>query len=609
MKRILLGFLFATFVLSGTLFCAPLRFIPQTLVQPNGEIVKCYASGDEYYHWLHDKDGYTIVFNKQTKYWVYAERNGEELIATNYVVGNNEPASAGFQKWLMPGKSILQKKYESKKSLKKLNGMNKISSDDLSKGTINNLVIFVRFADQEEFSTSIADYDGVFEGTDSASVSFKNYYESVSYNQLTINSHFFPSPSGNVIVSYKDTYSRNYYRSKDYSDDGYTDTDEGYARLSELQKRAIKYIASQVPSSLNIDSNGDGSIDNIVFMVNGNVDGWNDVLWPIQSSVDFEAQINEKNAGTYNMQFEDALSVSVLCHEMFHTLDAPDLYHYNEDYSNLQPVGRWDLMEEDGNQNMLSYMKYRYGKWIGTIPEITSSGTYTLNPLGGNDTLNICYKINSPNSESEYFMIEYRYQLLPFETNIPSTGVVVYRINTACDGQGNADGLPDEVYIYRPGGSITENGTLEDAGFNQEFNRTAINDNTDPSAFLSDGSTGGLDIYDIEILGETATFKINLSGTDVENDNEVPAEFSLSQNYPNPFNPETIINYQIPNNGFVSLKIYDMLGREVSTLINQYQNAGSYKIAFNGSKLSSGIYFYTINAGTFVQTKKMILIK
>jgi len=375
----------------------------------------------------------------------------------------------------MPGKTILQKRYESKISLKKSNGIKKISSGELSKGTINNLVIFVRFADQEEFSTTIADYNEIFEGTDSASISFKNYYESVSYNQLTVNSHFFPTPSGNVIVSYQDTYQRDYYRSKDYSNDGYTDTDEGYARLSELQKRAIKNIASQVPANLNIDANDDENIDNIVFMVNGNVDGWNDVLWPVQSSVDFEEKINGKYAGTYNMQFEDVLSVSVLCHEMFHTLDAPDLYHYNEDYSNLQPVGRWDLMEEDGNQNMTAYMKYRYGKWIGTIPEITYSGTYTLNPLGGNDTLNICYKINSPNSESEYFMIEYRDQLLPFETNIPSTGVVVYRINTACDGQGNADGLPDEVYIYRPGGSDTENGTIDDAGFNQEFNRTAIN--------------------------------------------------------------------------------------------------------------------------------------
>ena len=88
-----------------------------------------------------------------------------------------------------------------------------------------------------------------------------------------------------------------------------------------------------------------------------------------------------------------------------------------------------------------------------------------------------------------------------------------------------------------------------------------------------------------------------------------PASFSLSQNYPNPFNPGTSINYQLPINNFVSLKIYDVLGNEVAILVNEEKPAGKYQIEFDGSSLPSGIYFYKLTSGSFVETKKMILLK
>jgi poly(beta-D-mannuronate) lyase len=93
--------------------------------------------------------------------------------------------------------------------------------------------------------------------------------------------------------------------------------------------------------------------------------------------------------------------------------------------------------------------------------------------------------------------------------------------------------------------------------------------------------------------------------------NQIPAEFSLEQNYPNPFNPGTVIRYQLSNDSHVSLKIYDMLGREVATLVNEFQRSGIYHSAFSArhSSLSSGIYFYRLAADNFIQTKKMILLK
>nr|MBP9095685.1 T9SS type A sorting domain-containing protein [Ignavibacteria bacterium] len=89
----------------------------------------------------------------------------------------------------------------------------------------------------------------------------------------------------------------------------------------------------------------------------------------------------------------------------------------------------------------------------------------------------------------------------------------------------------------------------------------------------------------------------------------IPAKYSLSQNFPNPFNPSTTINYEIPNSNFVSLKIYDIMGREVAILINQFQQPGFYNINFNASKLPGGIYFYKIQAGNFSAVKKLLLLK
>ncbi|PJA97978.1 MAG: hypothetical protein CO128_09690 [Ignavibacteriales bacterium CG_4_9_14_3_um_filter_30_11] len=90
---------------------------------------------------------------------------------------------------------------------------------------------------------------------------------------------------------------------------------------------------------------------------------------------------------------------------------------------------------------------------------------------------------------------------------------------------------------------------------------------------------------------------------------EPPNTFTLAQNYPNPFNPSTIIRYGLPKEGFVTLNVYDMLGREVKILVNEFKSAGSYSVDFNASNLASGIYFYQMQAGDFVQTKKLLLMK
>lgn len=99
------------------------------------------------------------------------------------------------------------------------------------------------------------------------------------------------------------------------------------------------------------------------------------------------------------------------------------------------------------------------------------------------------------------------------------------------------------------------------------------------------------------------------SGGTSSNVNIKPTTFSLAQNFPNPFNPTTTIRYSLPNDGLVQIKIYDLSGKEVMNLVNENKTAGNYEVKFNGANLSSGVYFYRINAGEFVQTKRMVLIK
>jgi photosystem II stability/assembly factor-like uncharacterized protein len=107
-------------------------------------------------------------------------------------------------------------------------------------------------------------------------------------------------------------------------------------------------------------------------------------------------------------------------------------------------------------------------------------------------------------------------------------------------------------------------------------------------------------------------WKVPLSSiiTDIKDkNNEIPSKYTLEQNYPNPFNPTTVIKYDLPESGFVSLKVYDILGREVQTLVNGNKIKGTYEVSFNGSNLASGVYLYKLKAGNYISIKKMMLIK
>jgi subtilisin-like proprotein convertase family protein len=122
---------------------------------------------------------------------------------------------------------------------------------------------------------------------------------------------------------------------------------------------------------------------------------------------------------------------------------------------------------------------------------------------------------------------------------------------------------------------------------------------------VTDGAstnTGTLLGWGLRFNGSILSGSHNISST-------IPDKFELYQNYPNPFNPVTRINFSVPKQGFVSLKVYDVLGREVKALVNEVESPGVYSVDFNGTELSSGVYFYRMESNGFTDIKKMLLIK
>jgi hypothetical protein len=113
-----------------------------------------------------------------------------------------------------------------------------------------------------------------------------------------------------------------------------------------------------------------------------------------------------------------------------------------------------------------------------------------------------------------------------------------------------------------------------------------------------------------ELMGVLEKKDISALLTGIKNGtSKLPTKFGLEQNYPNPFNPTTVLSYRLPVTSNVTLKVYDILGKEVATLVDETKSAGSYEVKFDASNLSSGIYFYKLQSGRYTETKKLVLMK
>lgn len=489
-------------ILSGwVLFGALLYDQPVQITQPDGSVLELLASGDEFYNYLHDEDGYTIVQNPTTGYYVYASMMRGELTASDNVVNESDPVSLG----LTPHLRISKAEYLERRS--RFDVPERYESRAPTEGTLNNIVVYIRFADQSEFPEPRSEFDPLFNADDGETTSMYSYYKEVSYEMLTINSSHYPISEMDTNLSYQSEYPRGYYSPYNYisNPEGYEGWEERAEREQTLLANAIEFIEPEVPESLDIDGDDDGQVDNVCFIIRGGNDGWAELLWAHRWSLYMmDAYINGYLVRDFTFQPRTQVEVQTLNHEMFHALGAPDLYHYNTNV--YAPADVWDIME-GGSGHMSAYMKYRYGHWIDALPLISEPGSYTLHPLSeGNENV---YRIASSNP-MEYFVLEYRKRVTgTYEMNLPGEGLLVWRVDGSLDGEGNADGPPDELYLYRPGGDYNSNGNPSGAPFNADYGRTEFNDETNPADWLQNGGYGGIFIHQVSSAGDSITFIYN----------------------------------------------------------------------------------------------------
>ncbi|MGB9697591.1 MAG: DUF2341 domain-containing protein [Ignavibacteria bacterium] len=245
-------------------------------------------------------------------------------------------------------------------------------------------------------------------------------------------------------------------------------------------------------------------------------------------------------------------------------------------------------------------MRYCNNCTQNTFPALTLTNYHYGTP-------DFLYYIRAKVTPSPTFSIK-----LPADTTtpLPPTGVKCFAGNQSATVKWNKNTEFDinKYYVYR--NTVKNPGTSTLVG-------TVMHPD---SVFLNSGLTNGIKYYywvkaadrfcnerisDFSAPDSVVPSVVGVSTTQ----NELPKVFALYQNFPNPFNSETIVKYDLPFDGFVKLAIYDLLGREVKILVSDYKTAGQYIILFNALDLASGIYFYRIQAGDFVSTKRMIIIR
>ncbi|HOC31005.1 MAG TPA: hypothetical protein PKK84_02050, partial [Armatimonadota bacterium] len=304
-----LGILIAWLISTLPAISAPIRDYPTTLTQPDGSSVKALLSGDEYFNWAHDKNGYVIMQDRRSGLWVYAAKDGDDIAPTAFIAGKVDPASVGLTPNALPSPDGMA-------SLRKEKLARRYSDDGPSyaptQGTLSNIVIYIRFKDQTEFTTSTSTYDAMFNGTTSNS-SMRNYFKEVSFTKLTVNTYFYPTTTGSTVVSYQDSQPRAYYEPYNATSNpiGYQDDSQAATREHTLLAAAVNAVGSQVPTTLNLDIDSDGRVDNVCFVVKGSPGAWADLLWPHKWSLYTQyVTLNGKRVYTYNLQLENHMLYS-----------------------------------------------------------------------------------------------------------------------------------------------------------------------------------------------------------------------------------------------------------------------------------------------------------
>jgi M6 family metalloprotease-like protein len=522
--------------------------LPCTLEEPDGNIARYYATGDMRFRYAHDEYGY-ILMEDSEGYLVYARnKNGRP------VPGKVRYNADAAQVARAPKMSYTDIDFEANPDL-----ISDWEGPDYSEpgllqsepdAVIVNIIIFIEF-NNSSFDVPEDNFASLLTASDN---SLKSYYSALTYGNIDFESAY-PKTAAQSIFVYKAPQNRSYYN---------VSGDNRYSREAILLTDAVNAVSGMISTPYNLDTDGNDRIDAVTFIMDGSASStWGSLLWPHTWNLyDANEKYNDSKSakiggievGKFNMQFEESINRGVLCHEMGHVLGAPDLYHYDDPQS-YAPVGKWDLMQSNTAtpQFMTTHLRQKYiGYVLGEqIGEIAYNGIYSLKPTvtaTQNDVL--AYKIMPNAYPNEYFMVEYRNNTLsPYDSSLPGSGLIVYRINTIAQ-EGNRKAKyrdpanPDEVYVFRP--NVTSTGTIEQksrqnlehaylapnnpyftsVGRGLEYSSSAYDNQT---IYYSNGSNSGIIIEVLSMHSEAIEFNVRLSGEDTIHNDYFTSRVSLGQ--------------------------------------------------------------------------------
>jgi len=470
------------------------------------------------------------------------------------------------------------------------------AQQNLFVGTQNRLVVFARFNGDPDIDTPRSKFESMFNGETN---SLKSYFKDISNNKLTINSLLFPKDTTTnnsfelkyCYYCYDTSWKGSYPNCKGSDITSLFDVNIGFI----IQELASKMeISGEVPDASLLDSDNDGFVDNFVIVFRGAGRGAGKGIYTPQigtvsttfTNTNGLIQLNGKTIDKYTITFERN-SMETHSRFLLSYLGFPVQYRFMS--SLPRSVGPWDPMDGPLLTIPLVYnrMKYTNGNWISDIPQIKEPGIYFLS--SANNATNNAYKLMSSDPK-QYWILEYRDKSVKWDTDLPESGLLIYRVNENYTGSVTSN---SEVYIYRKDGTSTVFGDIANAPFSNINGRTIFTSTSNPNSFYTDGTiSNNIDISDITFNNGQISFKVNSVYADV---NTVKSdEWNVY------VKPATRL-LQFWGKEVEEISIYNVSGCMI----------GKYKVKDVSSiqlpDLSSGIYFALLNGRSGKKTVKFIL--
>jgi immune inhibitor A len=493
-------------------------------------------------------------------------------------------------------------------------------------GSFKALVLLVDFTDDPS-SVNASFFDTlIFENQQGC---VNHYYKEVSYDALDIITVDLPSTTDWYTAPRTYSY--------------YVDGEHGLGSYPQNAQKLVEDLVDLVDPIVDFsqyDNNSDGYVDALIVVHAGpgaEFTGSLDDIWSHKWAVPWPWTLMDDGVRVreYTMQPEYWLSAydmtcGVYCHELGHVFGLPDLY--DTDYTS-EGIGNWSLMAGGSWNGYFGDSPAHPDAWCMTRLGYVTPTTVAANATG----VEIPAIKNSPTiyklwtdglPANEYFLVENR-QKTGYDYHVPGSGLLIYHVDENIGDYGAND---DEWYPGHTGyghykvaleqadGLWQMEKNINRGNSGDPYPGSSNNRTFDGSSVPNSRSYAEAETYvgvtNISDSGDTMTCDFFVSPMDVEDqaDGLLPHSYLLKQNYPNPFNPETKIEYNLKENGWVKLEVFNILGQKIFTLVDGYKEKGEHVATWNGTDeegrpFPSGIYFYQITTDNFQKANKMILLK